>query len=123
MGKRGISPDGRNVGYDKRKLLIESWEADAERRGIKLMEPSCIEQAAKAERVKIVADQYSLRIYINYLLHLNLDMADCKGFQSWIDNTGFYCIEYYGYKANPILTEYEDRGLWEEILKKLDDKI
>lgn len=71
--------------------------------------------------VKIV-DSY-INIYIGDIIHLCIDRNKLIGFQSWIDTTkDYYCnffIEYYTNDKN-IITEYNDKNKWEEILKQLD---
>lgn len=62
------------------------------------------------------------KIYINQTLHLSIKIDEYLGVQSWIDeNTLYrYNIEFYLKNRKSIVCEYEDRVLWESILKQID---
>ena len=60
------------------------------------------------------------------MLHLQLDFNNHAGMQSWYDgNTEqkVYSIEFYRKQGESILTEYDSKDIWEQILKLLDKKI
>ena len=67
----------------------------------------------------------TLRIYIDGILHLRIYngvLLENTDLQSWIDDTRsprMYCIELY-HRKKAILLEYDDKELWEKILKILD---
>ena len=67
----------------------------------------------------------NLNIYIEGLLHVNIPIKEYSGMQSWLegDNAHTYYIEYYLKNGQTILCEYEDRKLWEEILKQIDKNL
>lgn len=67
----------------------------------------------------------NFKIYIEGLLHVNVPIEEYSGIQSWLegDNTHTYYIEYYLKNNQTILCEYEDRKLWEEILKQIDKNL
>lgn len=65
-----------------------------------------------------------LKIFIVGSLHLSFKLKDYKGFQSWIsDGENKYKIEYYFNDGNTILTEYDLKTKWVEILKQLNDRL
>lgn len=68
---------------------------------------------------------YSLRIYINDILHLEVRMDNHDGVQSWYegDNHRNYFIEFYRKKGDPILLEYDNFENWKEILKLINENI
>lgn len=75
--------------------------------------------------INIINDNDEFKLLINDLPHVYI----CKnigfeliGFQSWIESNTNYCIEYYIRKDNKdsnILTSYDTKELWENILNKL----
>lgn len=64
----------------------------------------------------------SFKIYIEGLLHIGIPIEEYSGMQSWLDgdNVYTYYIEFYLKNGQCILCEYEDRKLWEKILKEID---
>lgn len=70
-----------------------------------------------------------VKIFIDDIIHLSFSKKTYVGFQSWFEDIEIkrftekrkYVIEYYFSDTEPILTEYEDRELWEGILKQLKD--
>jgi hypothetical protein len=63
-----------------------------------------------------------IKIYINDLLHLCIKIDEYIGVQSWIDDYSKYRynINFHFKNNTDILCEYDDRNLWESILKQLD---
>ncbi len=63
-----------------------------------------------------------IKIYINDLLHLCIKIDGYIGMQSWIDDYSKYRynINFHFKNNTDILCEYDDRNLWENILKQLD---
>lgn len=57
------------------------------------------------------------RIHINGLLHQSIRLKDIVGIQSFIVGTRYF-IEYTT-KYGVIESDYDNRGMWEEILKQL----
>lgn len=79
-------------------------------------------------KITCVRDHYHIKIYIDNVVHLHLDYENHDGFQSWFDGNGkdkqkVYSIEFYRKQGEPILTQYDSRKIWEDILKVLDKKI
>lgn len=72
--------------------------------------------------VLVTRDAFSIRIYIGGLLHLELRAKNHDGLQSWLDGTKkcLYYIEFYRKKGRPILLEYENYGVWKDILTKIE---
>lgn len=70
-------------------------------------------------------DQFTFKIYINDLLHLEIRMANHDGMQSWLEGskTQMYFIEFYRKEGKSILLEYEDIENWKTILKIIDEKM
>ncbi len=66
-----------------------------------------------------------LKIYINDLIHLQLDMKNHDGFQSWYEgvNKLKHVIEFYRKEGEPIYTEYDEIEVWKAILELLDKNI
>lgn len=67
----------------------------------------------------------NFKIYIEGLLHVNIPIEEYSGMQSWLegDNVYTHYIEFYLKNGQRILCEYEDRKLWEEILKQIDEQL
>jgi hypothetical protein len=65
------------------------------------------------------------RLYINDSLHLDLLMDTYNGMQSWLEGSGRYnyVIEYYRKNDELILCEYDDKQIWLDILKLIDQNI
>lgn len=76
-------------------------------------------------RITAKRDYYSLRLYINDLLHLDVKMLNYNGFQSWYEGSQnkLYFIEVYLKEGDSILLGYDERSTWEEILKLFDKHI
>lgn len=64
--------------------------------------------------VKVVSDH--LRIYINGLLHISVDISELVGIQSWKFGIYRFSIEYI-FKTTSIETWYTEREIWEAILR------
>lgn len=77
--------------------------------------------------VKILGfrDQFTFKIYINDLLHLELRMTNHDGIQSWLEGskTQMYFIKFYRKTGSPILLEYENIEHWKTILKIIDEQM
>jgi hypothetical protein len=75
--------------------------------------------------VSINRNEYDIRIYINNILHLQVIFKDHDGIQSWLEGTKkvTYFIEYYRKNNEPIITQYDSKELWLEILKQLDNNL
>jgi len=65
------------------------------------------------------------KIYINLVLHLSIKIDEYLGIQSWIDDNNLYRynIEFYLKNGKGIVCEYDDRILWETILKEIDNNL
>lgn len=62
---------------------------------------------------------YALRI--DGLLHLHLDKADYGALQSWVEAGGRnHCVEITLQSGAAVLLEYDNRPLWEEVLRAFD---
>ena len=68
-------------------------------------------------------DLRALRVYVNGLLHLEVIMKGYSGLQSWQGGTSrcVYGIELYRERGKSIVCEYEDRELWEKVLRALEE--
>lgn len=67
-------------------------------------------------------DHYTIRIYVDNVLHLYIWKEQLLGFQSWIDTKRRHVIEYY-LKDGKILSEYDDRETWVQVLKILEENL
>lgn len=74
------------------------------------------------ELVEVKVGPADLVIEIRGVPHLILRRADLSAIESWIRNVGsvapYYFIEFVT-RNGPVTTDYKDRSLWEEILRKL----
>lgn len=67
-------------------------------------------------------DSVCFKIYINNTLHLRLPIDRQHILQSWIeDSSNLFKIEI-SYHGRSELLEYENRSLWEAVLKEIDEK-
>lgn len=71
--------------------------------------------------VELKVERGVVSIWINNLLHLSFRHKDLKAIQSWIDDGGEFCIEYY-IKGETLYTSYNSRELWEKILIEISEK-
>lgn len=78
-----------------------------------------------ANKITCFRDYYHLKIYINGILHIHLNMENHDGLQSWYEGSGHrnYFIEFYRKEGEPILTGYDLKENWVEILNLLDKYI
>lgn len=76
-------------------------------------------------KITTTCDYYSLRIYINDLLHLEIRMQNHDGIQSWYEGSKrkLYFIEFYRKEGEPILLGYDEVNTWKEILKQINENI
>lgn len=70
-------------------------------------------------------DLRALRVFINDLLHLEVLMEGYSGLCSWQEGTSrcVYKIEFHRDRGNSLLCEYEDRGLWEQVLRAVEKNL
>lgn len=68
--------------------------------------------------VKVI--YHRIKVYINNTLHCHIDTSGGCNLQAWVDNN-LYCIEYTT-KCGKVLCEYENEGVWKEIMKQLSEK-
>lgn len=71
-----------------------------------------------------VSCEVLIKIYINGLLHLSINRNELLGIQSWLKGTKrrMYYIEF-TMRTREILSNYDSRATWAEILKLLDQVI
>lgn len=67
--------------------------------------------------VKVVSNK--LRVYINELLHLSIDISELVGIHSYTYNDDRWHIDFVT-KTNVIECWYTKKDLWENILKGID---
>ena len=60
------------------------------------------------------------RVYIDDILHLKFRYNLTIGLQSWVENYRMYVVEIYFKDSEKIRLEYDNRPLWELILKEID---
>lgn len=59
-------------------------------------------------------------IKFNGLLHVTFKRSNLISIQSWRQGENNYYIEYLFNEGNPLLTDYDSKEKWEEILKELE---
>lgn len=69
--------------------------------------------------ISVIRKSGYFKIYIDNLLHVSILSADIIGFQSYLEGHKF-CIKYYLRNDTKILSEYEQREMWEAILNETD---
>lgn len=76
-------------------------------------------------RITAKRDLRALRLFINDLLHLEIILDSYVGMQSWQEGTRkcVYKIEFYLNNGIEILCAYEDRAVWEQVLKLLEENL
>ena len=76
-------------------------------------------------KIHATRSHQNLRIYINDLIHIDLPIKEHNGLQSWLEGSDRrrYFIQFYRKIGEPIILEYEDRNIWEEILKVIDKNL
>ena len=72
--------------------------------------------------VKVIKQPKLLQIYIDDALHLCI-FGKLIGIQAWINESGYYKIEFYAENEVVIKTEYIDKKVWFEILNQLNKEI
>lgn len=75
-------------------------------------------------KISIKGDYKELKLYINDLLHLQYNKEGHLALNSWIEGyrNQKYVIEFLNEKGFVTL-EYDNRPLWESVLKTLDSNI
>ncbi len=85
--------------------------------------------------VSIISDRRVIRIFIGNTIHLYLLKKGLLGFQSWIhkitdekemrqfSGDRKYCTEYTYSSGATIMTEYDNRVIWEEISKLINEHL
>lgn len=70
-------------------------------------------------------DLRALRVFINGLLHLEVLMEGYSGLQAWQEGTRrcVYKIEFYRERGRGMVCEYEDRDVWEKVLKAVEENL
>lgn len=79
------------------------------------------EMKRKKSRIKVDAVANHFKLYIDGLIHLSFKQGDLIGFQSWMNATNWYSIEYTFKNGSTIISDYTSCDLWKEILIKLDE--
>lgn len=76
-------------------------------------------------RITATRDLRALRVFINELLHLEVLMEGYAGLQAWQEGSRrcVYKIEFYRDKGKRIVCEYEERDVWEGVLKVVQEKL
>lgn len=73
----------------------------------------------KTPNVEVKIDQYSLWIFINDVLHVEIPLKAYRGMSSWCDGPHGHTIEFMLAGSEPLVVEYGSRDMWREILAKL----
>lgn len=70
-------------------------------------------------KVRLKIGAKFVNIFLNDLIHLGFIRSDFHSFQTWKEGHNDYRIEYYFIKGKPVLTQYDNKELWEAILKEI----
>lgn len=70
-------------------------------------------------KIEVRRDQYSLWIFINDVLHVEIPLKAYRGMSSWCDGPSSHSIEFMIEGSEPLVVEYGSRDVWREILAKL----
>jgi len=62
-----------------------------------------------------------LKIFINGLLHVSVTLYDFYGIQATVESNNWFTIKIYSKKN--ILLEYDNKELWSEILKLINENV
>jgi len=70
-------------------------------------------------------DLRALRIFINDLLHLEVIMEGYSGLHAWQEGTSrcVYKIEFHRERGKNVVCEYEDRSVWEQVLRAVEKNL
>lgn len=76
-------------------------------------------------KIEATRDYYSLRIFINDILHLEVRMENYDGCQSWYEGSKkkMYFIEIYKKEGQSIVLGYDDFENWKSVLKLIDNNV
>ncbi len=76
-------------------------------------------------KVTAKKDFRSFRVYIDGFIHLEILMESYNGMQSWLEGLVKYnyFIEFYQKDGDAILCEYDDKQIWLDILKLIDENL
>ncbi len=69
--------------------------------------------------VKVIVRYNHLKIYLDDVLHISIQIDDIVGIQSYLIGTDYYHIDYYT-KTTTIDCRYTRKDIWISILKELD---
>lgn len=73
-------------------------------------------------KVEVKIDYMDIKVLIDNILFLCIDRGEYIGLQSWSNGNGHYCIEFYT-KTNNILTEYDNKEKWLQMLEALNEEL
>lgn len=63
------------------------------------------------------------KVYLNNTLHLFIRQKELNAFESWIETENKYVIQFNFKSGKVMLSEYDNKHIWEQILKELDNII
>ena len=63
------------------------------------------------------------KVYVNNTLHLFIRQKELNGFESWIETENKFVIQFNFKNGEVMLSEYDNKNIWQEILKNLDNII
>lgn len=74
-------------------------------------------------KIEAKSDSEDIRIYIKGILHLRFPRDKNTKIQSWIEgHSKKYIIDIWS-KKHSVIIEYDNRTLWEKVLKLLDEHL
>lgn len=68
----------------------------------------------------------SLKVYLNGILHIHIDLTNHEGLTSWYETNGkhkLYFIEFCRKNGSAITVEHDSFENWKEILRVIDENL
>ena len=72
------------------------------------------------EKISVKVEWNYVKIYINDIIHVQFKSDSFMGFQSWVNGTNWYDIEFYLKDGVTIHTSYSSIDRWKKILQCLN---
>lgn len=63
------------------------------------------------------------KVYLNNILHLFIRQKELNAFESWIETENKFVIQFSFKNGKKMLCEYDNKHIWEQVLKELDNII
>ncbi len=80
------------------------------------------QKTVRANEYTITTKGNYVKVFINGILHLSVLYNKVLGMQTWINSTGWYCIEIYT-ENKDIMCECDSVEKWSSVIKLLNNTI